>query len=96
LFWCVLMLIVDGYDLAIVGAALPSIMKGMHIDATSAGIMAASALFGVMLGAIFLGTLADRFGRPTMICVCVALFSLFTAAAGLTNDPVSFSVTRFI
>ena len=96
LFWCVLMLIVDGYDLAIVGAALPSIMKGMHIDATSAGIMAASALFGVMLGAIFLGTLADRFGRPMMICVCVALFSLFTAAAGLTNDPVSFSVTRFI
>ncbi len=96
LFWCVKMLIVDGYDLAIVGTALPSIMKGMHIDATSAGIVAASALFGVMLGAIFLGTLADRFGRPMMICVGVALFSLFTAAAGLTNDPVTFSVTRFI
>ena len=96
LFWCVLMLILDGYDLAVVGAALPSIMKDMHIDATSAGIMAGSTLFGVMLGAIFLGTLADRFGRPTMMCVCVALFSLFTAAAGLTSDPVSFSVTRFI
>jgi AAHS family benzoate transporter-like MFS transporter len=96
LFWCVLMLILDGYDLAVVGAALPSIMKDMHIDATSAGIMAGSTLFGVMLGAIFLGTLADRFGRPTMMCVCVALFSLFTAAAGLTSDPVSFSVTRFV
>ena len=96
LFWCVLMLILDGYDLAVVGAALPSIMKDMHIDATSAGIMAGSTLFGVMLGAIFLGTLADRFGRPTMMCVCVALFSLFTAAAGLTSDPVGFSVTRFI
>lgn len=96
LFWCVLMLILDGYDLAVVGAALPSIMKDMRIDATSAGIMAGSTLFGVMLGAIFLGTLADRFGRPTMMCVCVALFSLFTAAAGLTSDPVSFSVARFI
>lgn len=31
-----------------------------------------------------------------MMCVCVALFSLFTAAAGLTSDPVGFSVTRFI
>ena len=96
LFWCVLILIIDGYDLAVVGAALPSIMKDMNIDATRAGVMAGSALFGTMLGAIFLGTLADRIGRPRMIAVCVALFSLFTAAAGLTSDPVSFSIVRFI
>lgn len=96
LFWCVLILIIDGYDLAVVGAALPSIMKDMGIDATSAGVMAGSALFGTMLGAIFLGSLADRIGRPRMTAVCVALFSLFTAAAGLTNDPISFSVMRFI
>lgn len=96
LFWCTLILIIDGYDLAVVGAALPSIMKDMRVDATSAGVMAGSALFGTMLGAIFLGTLADRIGRPKMTAVCVALFSLFTAAAGLTNDPISFSVMRFI
>lgn len=96
LFWCVLILIIDGYDLAVVGAALPAIMQDMGVDPTSAGIMAGSALFGTMLGAIFLGTLADRIGRPKMIAICVALFSLFTAAAGLTNDPVSFSICRFI
>lgn len=96
LFWCVLILVIDGYDLAVVGAALPSIMKDMNIDATSAGVMAGSALFGTMLGAIFLGTLADRIGRPRMTAICVALFSVFTAAAGLTNDPISFSVMRFI
>ena len=96
LFWCVLILIIDGYDLAVVGAALPAIMKDMGITATSAGIMAGAALFGTMLGAIFLGTLADRVGRPRMIACCIALFSLFTAAAGFTKDPVSFSVTRFI
>ncbi|WP_198084103.1 MFS transporter [Variovorax sp. E3] len=96
LFWCVLILIIDGYDLAVVGAALPSIMKDMGVDATSAGVMAGSALLGTMLGAIFLGTLADRIGRPRMIAACVALFSLFTAAAGLTHDPIGFSVARFI
>lgn len=96
LFWCVLILIIDGYDLAIVGAALPAIMQDMQIDPTSAGVMAGSALFGTMLGAIFLGTLADRIGRPKMIAICVALFSLFTAGAGFTSDPVSFSIMRFI
>lgn len=96
LFWCVLILIVDGYDLAVVGAALPAIMKDMNIDATSAGVMAGSALFGTMLGAIFLGTLADRIGRPRMTAICVMLFSLFTAGAGLTSDPASFSLMRFV
>jgi MFS transporter, AAHS family, benzoate transport protein len=96
LFWGVLILILDGYDLAVVGAALPSIMKDMGVDATQAGFMASSALFGMMFGAIFLGTLADKIGRPLMIAICIALFSLFTAAAGLTHDPISFSITRFI
>ncbi|MNZ35544.1 MFS transporter [Pseudomonas alkylphenolica] len=96
LFWCMLILIIDGYDLAVVGAALPAIMQDMNVDPTSAGIMAGSALLGTMLGAIFLGTLADRIGRPRMIAICVALFSIFTAVAGFTDNPVSFSIARFI
>ncbi|CAM2162056.1 membrane hypothetical protein [Paraburkholderia sacchari] len=96
LFWCVLILVLDGYDLAVVGAALPSIMKQMGVDAAKAGFMASSALFGMMFGAIYLGTMADKIGRSVSICVCIALFSFFTAAAGLTHDPLSFSVTRFL
>ncbi|SOZ08378.1 MFS transporter [Cupriavidus taiwanensis] len=96
LFWCALIIIFDGYDLAVAGIALPSIMKEMGVTATSAGFMVSSALFGMMFGAIFLGTVADRIGRRRAIAICIALFSVFTAAAGLTNDPVSFSVTRFL
>lgn len=96
LFWCVLILVLDGYDLAVVGAALPSIMKEMGVDATQAGFMASSALFGMMIGAIYLGTMAEKIGRKLSICICVGLFSVFTAAAGFTSDAVSFSVTRFL
>lgn len=96
LLWCFLILVLDGYDLAVVGAALPLIMKEMGVTATTAGFMASSALFGMMLGAMFFGTLADKVGRPRMLAMCIALFSVFTAAAGLTHDPVSFSATRFI
>ena len=96
LFWCALIIIFDGYDLAVAGIALPSIMKQMGVDPKQAGFMVSSALFGMMFGAIFLGTIADRIGRRWAIAICIALFSLFTAAAGLTNDPVLFSVTRFL
>jgi len=96
LFWCALIIVFDGYDLAVAGIALPSIMKGMGVDATSAGFMVSSALFGMMIGAIFLGTIADRIGRRLTIAICIGLFSVFTAAAGFTGDPVTFSVTRFL
>lgn len=96
LFWCFIILVLDGYDLGVVGAALPLIMTEMGVTATTAGFMASSALFGMMLGAMFFGALADRIGRRKMLVLCISLFSVFTAAAGLTHDPISFSVTRFI
>ncbi|MEM5433003.1 MFS transporter [Cupriavidus oxalaticus] len=95
LIWCFMIVMLDGYDLAVAGAALPSIMKAMGVDATTAGFMASSALFGMMFGAIVLGALADRLGRRWTISICVFLFSAFTAAAGFTSDPLAFSVMRF-
>ena len=96
LFWCALIIIFDGYDLAVVGIALPSIMKEMGVDPTQAGFMVSSALFGMMFGAIFLGTIADKIGRRWAIAICIALFSVFTAAAGLAKDPLTFAVVRFL
>ncbi|SEB20485.1 MFS transporter [Variovorax sp. YR216] len=95
LITCALIIIFDGYDLAVVGAALPSIMKDLHVDPTHAGFMVSSALFGMMFGAIVFGTVADRIGRRWTIAICILLFSLFTAAAGLTRDPLVFGIARF-
>ncbi len=96
LFWCALIIIFDGYDLAVAGIALPSIMKEMGVTPATAGYMVSSALFGMMFGAIFLGTIADKIGRRWAIVICIVLFSVFTAIAGMTHDPIAFSVTRFL
>jgi MFS transporter, AAHS family, benzoate transport protein len=58
--------------------------------------MVSSALFGMMFGAILRGTIADRIGRRLTIAICIALFSVFTAAAGFTRDPVTFGIVRFL
>lgn len=96
LFWCALIIIFDGYDLAVAGIALPSIMKEMGVEPTKAGFMVSSALFGMMFGAIFLGTIADKIGRRWAIAICIFLFSAFTAAAGFARDPILFSILRFV
>src|SRR6476659_5597053 len=78
LLWCALIIVFDGYDLAVAGIALPSIMKEMGVTPTSAGFMVSSALFGMMFGAIFLGTIADRIGRRRAIAICVWIVTVST------------------
>lgn len=94
--WIFLIIVLDGYDLAIAGISLPGIMKDMGVEATKVGFMVSSALFGMMFGAMGLGVLGDKLGRRWAISACVLLFSVFTAAAGFARDPVTFSVLRFI
>lgn len=96
LFWCAIIIICDGYDLAVAGIALPSIMKEMGVTAQNAGFMVSSALFGMMFGAIGLGTVADKIGRRKTIAICIGLFSVFTAAAGFASSPYTFSAFRFL
>lgn len=94
--WCALIIVCDGYDLAVAGIALPSIMNELAIEPGQAGLLVSSALFGMMFGNLLLGTVADRIGRRWAIALCIALFSVFTAAAGLCSDPLLFAAARFL
>lgn len=93
---CFLIVTIDGYDLVVMGVALPTIISVMNMDVHVAGMVASCALAGMMFGAIVMGALADRIGRVRTIAACVALFSILTAASGLARDPVSFAVLRLI
>ncbi|MGU7778776.1 MFS transporter [Burkholderia sp. PU8-34] len=96
LFWCALIIVFDGYDLAVAGIALPAIMKEMGVNPAQAGFMVSSALFGMMFGNIVFGTVAERIGRRWAIAACLTLFSVFTAAAGLAPTPALFGAARFL
>ncbi|CAB3761722.1 major facilitator transporter [Burkholderia sp. MSh2] len=96
LFWCALIVVFDGYDLAVAGIALPAIMREMGVNPAQAGFMVSSALFGMMFGNIVFGTVAERIGRRRAIAACLTLFSVFTAAAGLAPTPVLFGAARFL
>lgn len=94
--WCSLLLIFDGYDLFVYGAVLQVLMQQWHMSALEAGALSSYALFGMMLGAVLFGTLADQVGRKKAIAVCCLLFSVATLVNGFTTNPVEFGVCRFI
>ena len=49
--WCLFVVLFDGYDLAINGVALPLLMKEWGMTAVQAGMLASTALAGMMFDA---------------------------------------------
>lgn len=96
LFWCLLIIIFDGYDLIIYGVALPLLMEEWALTTVQAGLLASSALFGMMFGAMIFGTLSDKIGRKKTILICVGLFSSFTFFGAFAENPIQFAILRFI
>lgn len=96
LFWCLLIIIFDGYDLVIYGVALPLLMEQWALTAVQAGLLASTALFGMMFGAMCFGTLSDKLGRKKTIMICVAIFSGFTFVGAFASTPIEFGILRFL
>ena len=96
MLWCLILILFDGYDLAINGVALPLLMKDWGLTTVQAGMLASTALAGMMFGAMFFGTLADKIGRKKVIMICVFIFSGFTFAGGFASNPTEFGALRFL
>jgi MFS transporter, putative metabolite transport protein len=69
----------EGLVIFVTGVALPLIAVEFNLDATRKGLVGAASLFGILVGATALGSLADHFGRRVMFIIEMALFSLFLA-----------------
>ncbi|MGQ9367023.1 MFS transporter [Azospirillum sp. ST 5-10] len=81
---CTLCMIVDGFDVQAMGYVAPALIKDWGIEKAVLGPVFGAALLGMTLGALALGTLADRVGRrPVLVAamLCLAATSLATAWA---------------
>ena len=96
LVWCLLIILFDGYDLAINGVVLPLLMVEWELTAMQAGMLASTALAGMMFGAMIFGSLADKIGRKKVIMICIVLFSGLTFAGGFASNPTEFAILRFL
>ncbi|WP_137155628.1 MFS transporter [Rhizobium sp. FKL33] len=93
---CALLLIVDGYDVFVAGAVLPTLIAEWGLSKPQAGALQAWALFGMMFGALSLGQLADKIGRKKGIIISFAIFTSATLLTGFASTPDQFKVFRFL
>ena len=96
IFWCAYIIIFDGYDLAVLGVILPKLMSEWGLTGAQAGLLGSYTLFGMMVGALSLGSLSDKLGKKKVMAACIIVFSVFTFLCGFANNPTEFGWYRFI
>ena len=93
---CAGVALLDGSDTTSIGVAAPLIANHLKLSQAYLGPIFSSATFGMMVGALSFGSLADRFGRKRMLVVATVLFSVFTIATALANTFGTLLVIRFL
>jgi putative MFS transporter len=85
----------EGLVVFMTGVALPLIVYEFQLDAAQKGVIGAAVLFGILVGATALGSLADVFGRKRMFIAEMVLFVIFLLGLVLAPSFVWVAVFLF-
>ncbi|MGW3288641.1 MFS transporter [Streptomyces sp. NPDC001002] len=93
---CWLAVLFDGLDMFIYGSVLPHLLetKTFGLTADQAGDLGSYATFGMLVGALTAGTIADRIGRKKLMVACVTLFSLASGICAVSGSIEVFGLGR--
>ena len=86
----------DGFDLTVIAVALPLLVKQWHIGAVMTGLVAASAVVGMLVGSLVLGHLTDRLGRRAMYLFDLIFFVVFAVLTALSQNVWQLLTFRFL
>ncbi len=93
---CFLIVAIDGFDTAAIGFLAPAIRAEWGLTAADLAPLFGAGLVGLMAGAFLFGPLADRFGRKTVLIVCVLVFGLASLVSARSASLQTLVFLRFL
>jgi MFS transporter, AAHS family, 4-hydroxybenzoate transporter len=93
---CAAVLFLDGFDTQAIGYVAPALAKEWGLTKAALGPVFSAGLFGLMLGALMFGPLADRIGRRKIIIFSTLAFGIGTFATAFIQDVNSLLAIRFL
>jgi benzoate transport len=85
----------DGFDVLSSAFAGPGISKEWGLSPGQLGIVQSMELFGMGVGSLLLGGIADKYGRRPTIFLCLTLMATGMFMASSAQNPQTLSVWRF-
>ncbi|TWB70711.1 AAHS family benzoate transporter-like MFS transporter/AAHS family 4-hydroxybenzoate transporter-like MFS transporter [Nitrospirillum amazonense] len=92
-----LIMFFDGYDLFNAAYVIPLVRRSWQPSPSLIGIMLSAGIFGLAIGSVLQGLLADRYGRRRVLVAALWLLMAANLVLALVvQGPVAFAVCRLV
>jgi AAHS family 4-hydroxybenzoate transporter-like MFS transporter len=92
----VLIMLVDGYEVGVLGLVLPLLSKDYGVARASLSWVLSAQQVGMVLGAYFIAPLADRIGRRPLVLFSLTAVGLSCFVTILTTSLTALALSRLI
>jgi len=86
----------DSMDIMLYAMVLAHLMKDFGMSTATAGLMGSLTLLASAIGGVLFGVVADKFGRVKALMGSILIYSIFTAACGLSQTLLQLAVFRVL
>jgi len=93
---CALIVFIDGFDTQAIGYVAPVIVRSWGVDRAALAPAFSAGLFGLMIGALAFGPVADRVGRKPVLLFCTLFFGVMSLVTATADSVRTLLILRFI
>jgi AAHS family 4-hydroxybenzoate transporter-like MFS transporter len=93
---CGLVLAADGFDTQAIGYVAPAVIKDWGINKSALAPVFSAGLFGLLIGALLIGPLADSIGRRPVMIAATAWFGVGALATSFVTSLDQMLWLRFL
>ncbi len=88
--------ILEAFDIGIIAPVILLLKSNWHLQPDQTGLIGSAGTFGIVIGLLPAGRLADIYGRKRILIFGIVVFSIFTTASAISSNYDQLALFRFI